>query len=76
MDRATALSRLPETYALALHLRDAGLDDDAIATRLDVPGEAITLLLRLAEAKLTRLMASDESPPDEDDISGPSLPRA
>lgn len=62
MDRATALRRLPETYAEALRLRDAGLDDEAIAARLKVPNEAIALLLRLAEAKVARLMANDEPP--------------
>jgi orotate phosphoribosyltransferase-like protein len=56
MNRATALSQLPETYAQALRLRDAGLDDEAIATRLDVAPEAMALLLRLAEAKVTRLV--------------------
>jgi len=62
MDQATALSQLPETYANALRLRDAGLCDEAIARWLGVPEEAIAPLLRLAEAKLTRLMASDEPP--------------
>jgi DNA-directed RNA polymerase specialized sigma24 family protein len=59
MDRATALSRLPETYADALHLRDGGLSDGAIANRLGVPVEAMDLLLRLAEAKVARMMAVD-----------------
>jgi DNA-directed RNA polymerase specialized sigma24 family protein len=61
MDRATALSQLPETYAQALRLRDAGLNDTAIATRLDVAPEAMALLLRLAEAKIARLILGDES---------------
>jgi DNA-directed RNA polymerase specialized sigma24 family protein len=60
MDRATALSRLPEAYAQALRLRDAGLSDNAIVCRLGVPAEAMALLLRLAEAKLAHLMAPDE----------------
>jgi DNA-directed RNA polymerase specialized sigma24 family protein len=67
MDRATALRQLPETYARALRMRDAGLDEQAIATRLGVPPEAIGFLLRLAEAKLTRLMASDEPPSNHPD---------
>jgi DNA-directed RNA polymerase specialized sigma24 family protein len=67
MDRATALNRLPETYANALRLRDAGLREKDIATRLGVPEEAIAALLRLAQAKLTRLMASEEPPPAEAD---------
>jgi DNA-directed RNA polymerase specialized sigma24 family protein len=60
MDRATALSQLPETYAEALRLRDAGLSDEATASRLGIPAEAMSLLLRLAEAKLAHLMAEDE----------------
>jgi DNA-directed RNA polymerase specialized sigma24 family protein len=59
MDRGAALDRLPETYANALHLRDAGLSDDAIATRFGIPLEAIAALLRMAEAKLARLMATE-----------------
>ena len=60
MDRATALTQLPETYAQALRLHDAGLSDDSIASRLDVPTQAMTLLLRLAEAKVAHLMATYE----------------
>jgi DNA-directed RNA polymerase specialized sigma24 family protein len=67
MDRATALSRLPEAYAQALRLRDAGLSDNAIACRLGVPAEAMALLLRLAEAKLTHLMAPDKPQAQEAD---------
>ena len=63
MDRARALSQLPEVYAAALRLRDAGRGSEAIATRLGMPVEAIAPLLRLAEAKLSRLLASDEPPP-------------
>jgi DNA-directed RNA polymerase specialized sigma24 family protein len=65
MDRGAALDRLPETYANALRLRDAGLRDEDIAMRLGIPPEAIAPLLRLAEAKLTRLMVSDEPPPSQ-----------
>jgi DNA-directed RNA polymerase specialized sigma24 family protein len=67
MDRGAALDRLPETYARALRLRDVGLRDEDIAMRLGIPPEAIAALLRVAEAKLTRLMASDEPPPSEAD---------
>ena len=64
MDRGAALDRLPETYANALRLWDAGLRDEDIAMRLGIPQEAIAALLRVAE-KLTRLMASEERPPGE-----------
>jgi DNA-directed RNA polymerase specialized sigma24 family protein len=65
MNRGAALNRLPETYATALRLRDAGLRDEVIATWLGIPQEAIAALLCLAEAKLTRLLASEEPPPSD-----------
>jgi DNA-directed RNA polymerase specialized sigma24 family protein len=68
MDRATALTQLPETYAQALRLRDAGLSEDSIASRLGVPIEAMTLLLRLAEAKVARLVTTPEPASPEHDI--------
>jgi DNA-directed RNA polymerase specialized sigma24 family protein len=71
MDRATVLGQLPETYAEALRLRDAGLSDDSIAGRLDVPTEAMTLLLRLAEAKVANLMVAHEPASPERDITAP-----
>jgi DNA-directed RNA polymerase specialized sigma24 family protein len=71
MDRATALSRLPEAYAEALRLRDAGLSHAAIARRLGVPDEAMVLLLRLADAKLAHLMADDEEKAPEADLIPP-----
>ncbi len=55
MDRATAIRRLPEPYAAALKLHDEGFDD-LIADRLDIEPEAVRTLLRLAEAKLARLV--------------------
>jgi DNA-directed RNA polymerase specialized sigma24 family protein len=74
MDRAAALSRLPEAYAEALRLRDAGLSDAAIARRLGVPAEAMALLLRLADAKLAHLMAGDEEEAREADFPPPASP--
>jgi hypothetical protein len=52
MDRDRALSALPATYANALRLREAGLDDEAIAARLDIQLEAVGPLLEIAAAKL------------------------
>ncbi|MCI0633853.1 MAG: hypothetical protein L0206_08065 [Actinobacteria bacterium] len=54
MDRECLLLRLPEPYAEALRLHDAGRDD-AIAERLGIEREAVGPLIRLAEAKLVRL---------------------
>jgi DNA-directed RNA polymerase specialized sigma24 family protein len=52
MDRDRALAALPATYANALRLREAGLDDEAIAARLDIQLEAVRPLLEIAAAKL------------------------
>jgi DNA-directed RNA polymerase specialized sigma24 family protein len=56
MDRAEALRTLPDSYAIALRLRDEGIQPDAVARVLDVEPEAVGPLLTLAEAKLTGLM--------------------
>jgi hypothetical protein len=64
MDRAEAVRLLPEKYARALVLRDQGCDDVRIAAALDIVPEAIGPLLRLAEAKLQRLL---DNPPEVDE---------
>ena len=56
MDRAAALQALPGTYAIALRLRDEGVESDAMARVLDVEPEAVGPLLTLADAKLAGLM--------------------
>jgi DNA-directed RNA polymerase specialized sigma24 family protein len=56
MDRERALCELPELYAVALRLRDAGLDEDAIAARLGMPVEGIRSVLTVAAAKLATVM--------------------
>lgn len=53
---------LPEAYARALALRDEGCDAMVIARELQMPIESVPLLLRIAEAKLARLVASQPSP--------------
>lgn len=55
MDRSDAIDLLPQTYAEALRLADAGLEQ-AIPERLGVPPEAAGPLLRLARAKLAALL--------------------
>jgi DNA-directed RNA polymerase specialized sigma24 family protein len=57
MDRAEALLLLPEAYARALTLREGGASPADIAGDLDIVVEAVPSLLRLAEAKLARLLA-------------------
>jgi hypothetical protein len=56
VDRAEAFEALPHTYAIALRLRDEGIEKDAIARVLDVEPESVGPLLTLAEAKLAGLM--------------------
>ena len=56
MDRAAALDELPESYAVALRLRDAGHDETAIATALGIEPESVVPLLRLANKKLELLL--------------------
>jgi len=58
MDRAEALQALPSTYAMALRLRDEGVEPAAVARVLDVEPEAVGPLLTLAAAQLAGLMES------------------
>jgi DNA-directed RNA polymerase specialized sigma24 family protein len=59
MDRSTAFELLPETYAAALLLRDAGSPPAEIAASLGIAPEGLRAALELAEAKLARLLADD-----------------
>jgi DNA-directed RNA polymerase specialized sigma24 family protein len=59
MNRTAALDELPESYAVALRLRDAGHGNTAIATALGIELESVEPLLRLANAKLERLLQGD-----------------
>jgi DNA-directed RNA polymerase specialized sigma24 family protein len=56
MDRAEALELLPESYARALTLREGGASAADIAGELDIVVESVSPLLRIAEAKLARLL--------------------
>jgi DNA-directed RNA polymerase specialized sigma24 family protein len=62
VDRAAALELLPDAYAAALRMRDAGHPPAEISRRLDIAPEAVATALELAEAKLARLLAEDEAP--------------
>jgi DNA-directed RNA polymerase specialized sigma24 family protein len=55
-----ALAMLPTPYAQALRLRRQGLDPAGIARELAVDDAAIGPLLRLAEAKLARLLEAGQ----------------
>jgi hypothetical protein len=60
MDDPEALARLPRPYALALRLRDAGVDDALIAECVGVEPEALPTLLDIAAAKLDNLTRSEQ----------------
>jgi DNA-directed RNA polymerase specialized sigma24 family protein len=62
VDRAAALELLPDAYAEALRLRDAGCAPAEIAQRLCIAPEAVATALELAEAKLARLLAETKAP--------------
>jgi len=55
------LDDLPEAYATALRLRDAGCSDEMIADRLDIEPAAVAPLLRIAIAKLTHRSETSEN---------------
>jgi hypothetical protein len=57
MNRSRALGELPTMHAVALRLRDNGFDDHVIAVVLGIEDARVPSLLRIAEAKLRRLMA-------------------
>jgi DNA-directed RNA polymerase specialized sigma24 family protein len=61
--RTEALRGLPEVYALALRLRDAGTPADEIADRLGVEPEAVGPLLAVAEGKLEAILARENGEP-------------
>jgi DNA-directed RNA polymerase specialized sigma24 family protein len=60
MDRDAALAALAPTHAEALRLRDAGLTRAAIAERLTLEQDEVEPLLRVAEAKLDRLLCPSD----------------
>jgi DNA-directed RNA polymerase specialized sigma24 family protein len=59
MDRAEAIERLPATHATVIRLLDGGADEQMIATRLDIHPSAVAPLVKVARAKLGRLLGVD-----------------
>jgi hypothetical protein len=53
--RDSHLRRLPLAHAVAVRLREAGADDELIATALDIEPEGVEPLLAIAAAKRRRL---------------------
>ena len=62
------LDGLPETYALALRLRDEGLDEAAIGRVLDIAPESVAPLLDLAQSKLAGLAGHPRRRQELDDL--------
>ena len=57
MDRDAAIAQLPEAYATAVRLVDAGVNEEQIAEQIGIELEAVGPLLRVARAKLARALA-------------------
>jgi DNA-directed RNA polymerase specialized sigma24 family protein len=60
MDLASAIKELPEAHAVALCLHSAVTANAEIAAKLGIEVAAVPPLLRLAKAKLARLLAAPE----------------
>lgn len=60
LERVEAMRHLPDTYSLALRLRDAGLTNELIVECLAVEREALDLLLQVAEAKLAAILRGEQ----------------
>jgi hypothetical protein len=61
--RAESLARLPLPYAVALRLRDAGIDDAVIAECVGVDLDALPTLMLVAEAKLSAAQGDASTQP-------------
>jgi hypothetical protein len=57
VDRSSAIRQLPDTYAVAIRLRDEGLGDHIIALALELEDDEVPMVLQIADSKLTNLMA-------------------
>jgi len=62
VDRLFAIGELPVLHAVAIRLRDAGVDHRLIAVALAISQEDVPTLLEIAEAKLSRLEATEFTP--------------
>lgn len=56
--RAQAIAQLPERYAVALRLRDAGVADTVITDSLGIEPEGLEAFFSLATAKLDRILGT------------------
>ncbi len=53
--REELIGRLPEALGIALRLHEEGRSDEVVAEALDIPVQGVSVVLRLARAKLDRL---------------------
>jgi DNA-directed RNA polymerase specialized sigma24 family protein len=70
MDLESALGELPEAHAVALRLYRAGADTPRIASELGIDIDAVGPLLRVAQAKLARVLTPEDSV-DRDNVTRP-----
>jgi len=59
VDRSTAVRQLPALHAVAIRLRDEGLDDHVIAVALELDDDQVPMLMQIAHCKLSSLMSAD-----------------
>jgi hypothetical protein len=62
VDRTSAVGQLPALHAVAIRLRDEGLDDHVIAVALGLDDDQVPVLLRIADSKLDHLIALPTTP--------------
>jgi len=72
MDRDEALEELPPPYALALRLRDRGVEVDLIGESLGIDALAVPALLALATTKLEALLRRPGARADGSHRAGPA----
>lgn len=70
MDRSSAVRQLPASHAVAIRLRDGGLDDHVIALALELDDDEVPMLMQIAHSKLDRIMALPVLPESRDDGVG------
>jgi DNA-directed RNA polymerase specialized sigma24 family protein len=60
VDASTALRSLPERYQVALRALASGADVDDLADALEIPPASVHTFVRLAVAKLSTALATDD----------------
>ena len=76
MDLTSALDELPEVHAAVLRLHRAGIAAAGIAAELGIEVDAVGPLLRVAEAKLARLLTAPDTPGEDGSLHSGQNPDA